>query len=769
LTVTGVETKADPGSPYSQGARELTSLGYHVIPLLPPSHDSAGRGKAPGEFKGGKWWGMKDWQRFRDRPPSDFERGLWIRGYPNANMGLVLGTAAGAERVIAVDVDAEDFDQFETIATALPYSPMVKKGKKGETRFYRAPKEIKTKSYNGAEKHRLVDLLTGFDTRQTVCPPSVHPEGPTYIWTAGPVSAADLPLFGEDELERLEDTLRHLGWDPDAQRKSPSNPEGVRRNVAFTPSEEIGGDMWSEAKAKALSNLDAWVPELQLYNARQARGGYEAVATWRESSTGQALANRKRNLSIQVNGIKDFGTNETYSAIDLVMVAQGCSQEAATAWLRERLGLIEEPIFFPIAVTPDPPAKPDVTELPEHLTNVPGLVGELVDWIAGTSRRPQRGLALGAALTLVGTAAGRKYAGPTRTGTQLYVLGLARTSAGKDHALQQISRVLAASGLGQHIGPSQFMSMQAVVKRLMRTPLCLCAMDEFGAFVARINSRRGNAHEQAITGVLRTAWGCSFQTMAPPEWAGHDADPIHSPALSIYGVSTPEELYNSLEGGDVHNGFLNRFLLFSTRIRPRERDPKLDPFEVPEVIKSAMHRIYGSGSALSQATSNNGQADAPMISATWDSPEAKKVYVDFGRHVEDREREAAFLARTVEMAQRLATIRAIGIRHDAPRITVKDMEWGRDVALWSAERMMIDTSDYLSDTQNQADAQRIVRVLKENGETNHGQLVRLMQHRLKARDLKEILVGLEEAGQLVVRVGETPPGGGPKPKFYSAR
>lgn len=753
----------DHRSPYALGAPALIELGYSAVPIMPGE-------KRPGEVRNGRWQGMGDWQRFGRRQPTAIELRIWDR-YPDANLGLIMGTSAGHDEdgvvlhVIAVDVDVADYDELRDLLGGLPASPMRKRGAKGQTWFYRAPASIKSKPYGRAkDKVRLVDLLTGFDTRQTVCPPSMHPSGVAYEWLAGPVAAELLPVFDEAARDKLEEALFALGWDPDAERAPP------HKTAAPIVIDE--DDFWSETKAAALSNLDAWVPGLDLHDCRRARGGYEAVATWRASSTGRPTHERKRNLSIQPNGIKDFGTNDTYSAIDLVMAARGCAEPEATGWLRERLGLVVETIFDASSLNarpaaPESPPAPEAHELPDALTRCPGLLGELVDWIADSSRRPQRGLALGAAITLVGTAAGRKYAGPTRSGTQLYVLGLARTSAGKDHALQQIKRLLVTCAMSAHLGPSQFMSFQAVIKRLGRSPLILCPMDEFGSFLARINSRNGQAQERAISAVMREAWASSFQTMTPPEWAGHDMDPIHSPCMSIYGVSTPDEFYAALSGMDVNNGFLNRFMIISTRKRPSEREPKLDPFIVPEVIKFQLQRIYGSGSALINATAHNGMSEAPMISATWDTPDAAKVYSELGRHIEGRERDIAFLARTAEIAVRLATIRAVGVRADAPRITVQDIEWGRDVALWSAERMMNETSDYMSETQNQADAQRIVRILKDRGRTQHVDLVRAMQHRMKARDLKELISALVEAGSVVEERVPTP-GGGPLMRFYSS-
>jgi hypothetical protein len=67
-----------------------------------------------------------------------------------------------------------------------------------------------------------------------------------------------------------------------------------------------------------------------------------------------------------------------------------------------------------------------VDELARY-TRVPGVVGKLVDWIAATSRRPNRVLALGAAVSVVGTLIGRRVAGPTRSATHLYGVGVARS------------------------------------------------------------------------------------------------------------------------------------------------------------------------------------------------------------------------------------------------------------------------------------------------------------------------------------------------------
>lgn len=789
-------------TPFASASADLTALGYSCLPIIPPSASHhKGRGKAPGVFVSGTWRGLDKWQRYRDSSPTSFDLGMWHRA-PDANIGLVLGTRAGDDmHVIAIDIDIVDEDAFDTLISCLPRSPMRKCGAKGMTVFYRAPKTIKTKCYDDMRipresglPRRLVDLLTGFDTRQTVVPPSVHPDGPVYRWLDGPVASDALPIFDEDALEKLEDTLRTLGWDPET---APSS--GIERKPRDPNREVDPDDMWSEVKTEAMNRLGDWVPDLDLYNLKRARQGYECVESWRASSTGRHLADRKRNLSIQPDGIKDWGSNNTYSAIDLVMAAKDCDQAEATDWLRVKLGLKDEGVVIALGEPAKPvldasmaeagiaalqsisfkPAsdslqpitpRPLSRELPEHLTRVPGLVGQLTDWISDSSRRPQRGGAMLAALLLVGTAAGRQYSGPTLTGTHMYGLFLAPSGAAKDHPLKAVGRVLHACGMGQHFGPSQFMSMSALIKRMGRQPLTLSCIDEFGSFLTRINGRKASTHEKAITGVLRTAWGSSFDTMAPPEWAGMSSEPIHSPAFSMFGATVHEEFFEALEGGDVFNGFLNRFLIISTHERAREREPTADKMTVPEPIIEGMRAIYDNGNPLVRATSHASNADGPERIVPWDTDSARRIYMALSERLFDVEHGASFFARTAEMAQRLATIRAIGQNYLAPRITTADMEWGEAVALWSAERMMADADDYMHENEHARLSAQILSAVRQNGSLARTELVRRFYKRVDGRVLDSILKSLVEGEMLVEqKVAAGPSGGRPKMVYVMGR
>lgn len=404
----------------------------------------------------------------------------------------------------------------------------------------------------------------------------------------------------------------------------------------------------------------------------------------------------------------------------------------------------------------------------------PGLVGDIAHWIVVTSRRPQPELAIGAALAIVGTAAGRQFAGPTMSGTHLFILGLAPTGKGKDHALHAIGRIMAAAGLAQHIGPSEFISMPAVVNFLTRRPLSLCAMDEFGGFMKRINSKRASGFESAISKVIRTLWSSSFAPYMTPEWAQKPSETIFAPAMTIYGASTPEQFYSSMEGASLEDGTLNRFLLLSGRDKVKEKDPEQDPHQVPDEIVTALKNIYNYSGPLAVTYRNDPHTDPASHGSVRQVPfcpdGAKERYRDFAAEVETRidadPDTAPVHARVVEMALRIATIIAVG-RCDEYSVRRSDLEMGIAIATASAQLMAQGVADYMADNENQANAQKVMRVVKSRGgRIKYRDLLQSLKNTIKPRDLRELLASMCEAGQLEKQEVKGPTG--PATFWYQA-
>jgi hypothetical protein len=311
-------------SPYAQHGPRLIEREYSAIPVKPGD-------KVPGFFDGVAWSPMPNWRKYAHELPTHDDLQLWST-WPDAGIGVIADEAGW--RAVGVDVDTDDAAVTAAIIAAIPTTTTIKKGAKGSTRFYRGPDIIKSKSWNVVDaegkKYRACDLIG--PGRQTVLPPSKRPSGCRYQWI-GPdalddVSPDELPEITTAHIAAIGEALAPFGFEHEPER------------VLFGASGS-GDDITPHRSLNnhALENLEAWVPALGLYRCRRTRAGYEAVATWRASSTGLPVDRRKLNLKIHPLGINDFGDGpHKYTPIDLVATARGCDLDEAFAFLAFALG-----------------------------------------------------------------------------------------------------------------------------------------------------------------------------------------------------------------------------------------------------------------------------------------------------------------------------------------------------------------------------------------------------------------------------------------------
>ena len=198
------------------------------------------------------------------------------------------------------------------------------------------------------------------------------------------------------------------------------------------------GNIWRRVNDAALSNIPVWAPKLALPKGQLMGRVYRAVAPWRTSGSGRPMSKRSPNLSISPGGIEDFGTGETFTALNVVMKALKLGQGdegKALEWLAPLVGVeMGDPDAAALAgrviaaaaqkeaqkmdsndariengaddielAAPPPKSTLSLADL----TRPPGLVGRIVDWIVASAMYPSRELALGAAIEIVATIAGR--------------------------------------------------------------------------------------------------------------------------------------------------------------------------------------------------------------------------------------------------------------------------------------------------------------------------------------------------------------------------
>lgn len=110
------------------------------------------------------------WQRFADAAPTQQEKDVWVRNYPDGNIGLPMGAASG---LIALDIDTDDQKIIRLLEGLLPKSPWSRVGKKGMVWIYRFSGE-RTTRVKTRDNQMLFELLS--KGTQIVLPPSIHPD-----------------------------------------------------------------------------------------------------------------------------------------------------------------------------------------------------------------------------------------------------------------------------------------------------------------------------------------------------------------------------------------------------------------------------------------------------------------------------------------------------------------------------------------------------------------------------------------------------------------
>jgi hypothetical protein len=336
----------------------------------------------------------------------------------------------------------------------------------------------------------------------------------------------------------------------------------------------------------------------------------------------------------------------------------------------------------------------------ETLTYVPGLVGDIVEWIASSARRPNRMMALGVASVVVGTIIGRRIEGPTDSATHLYIILLAPTGYGKDHPLQCGSALMHAAGRCDLLGPGEWASAPGFVKRIKRNPLMVCFVDELGDELAKVSeSGGGGVWVTAITGLLKKCYN-AWATINTAEKVSEESERIDWPAVSIIGAATPEMFFNSLQPRDLESGFANRLLIlpFEGYGRPREQSPRSELKDPPKELVAGLRALPKQSEIAEQIL--NSPADGPprpkLERVEWGAG-AEEVYLTFSRDIdtlEDGDRQRYELSmRACENAVRLATNVAVG--RGSPTVDCEDIVWAIATAQQSLDAAYGGVAQYM--------------------------------------------------------------------------
>jgi hypothetical protein len=359
------------------------------------------------------------------------------------------------------------------------------------------------------------------------------------------------------------------------------------------------------------------------------------------------------------------------------------------------------------------------------LLNPTGYVGDLARWMVISSGTPQPKLSVLAAMIAAGAVFGGKVRDISDGRTNLYGMGVAESSAGKDHPFKCILKLFAAAGAEKLLGGGRVTSDSALEVALMENYAQLFGFDESGDFLSHIKqagSGSGNSsHLSTIKPALKELWSSANCLYRGKQRAEGELRRILEPHVCLWCLSTPGRLYQGITADDLADGFLARIIFaisfdwpdysFTTAAPP--------PDSLVSITQAWLMRQISAPEGMKDvaAATTRHQLLVPM------QPDAVTIFNRFNKQCAKLLREgtqkgdkiAPLWGKAFENARRIALTLASGDRYDGAEI----MEYHAKYSCTFIEQTILDTIDSISqnmaENRFEADKQRLVKLIARAG------------------------------------------------------
>lgn len=730
------------------GGRLVTN-GYAILPIAPGT-------KKPGQFRRGVWADYPEWNRHADRPTTEVEVATWST-WPHCGIGIVGGAVA------AVDIDIADDAE---LALRIERLARERLGDTPALRIGRAPKRLliyrTVEPFRGIRRAPLEILCLG----QQFVAYADHPDtGQPYAWPDEGLADLDLeslPAVDATQAAAFIDEALML-IPPEMRPKSLGAKAANGTAQPCMPSHSQAGTL-----AVVRSAL-AWLP-----NAELDYDSWMRIGMALKGALGEEGARLFADWSAQASKNDPAATTKAWASFKPERIGAGTIYHLAIerGWRPEPELLLDgslpadangHPAAGLIARLAHPQSAPAEATAPKFALTIPdGLVGDFARYMNDTARRPQPLLALGASLCAIGALMGRNYRTESNLRSNLYVVGIADSGSGKNHAREIVNETFFQAGLAHHLGGNKIASGAGLLTALHRQPAILFQIDEFGMFLsAAADRKRSPRHITEILDNMTELYTAAGGIFLGAEYANRDGTnerrDIVQPCLCVYGTTTPLHFWGALQGAHVVDGSLARFLIL-----PSEEDYPDENIAVgirqapPALIQGLQHVSAGGGlqrGNLTGKTADHNTAVNPMIVPM--SEDARVRFKLLSAELTEELRAAsgtaftAILARIAENASKLALIIAVGRDPAAPEIDLSAAEWAIDFVRHYARLTMEAVERHVADTETEAHLKRLKEIIRAAGAKGitKSEVTRASQW-LKSRDRDEILLTLIESGDI---------------------
>jgi len=699
----------------------LVDRGFPILPIQPGS-------KKPGMYRGQAWHDYPEWSRHCERDTTEHEVNLW-GDWPQAGIGIAAG------RVIGVDIDVV---QSEPVALAIEALAKRMLGETPAVRIGRAPKRLLV--YRAAQpfkgfKYPPIEVL---GLGQQFLAYGIHPDtGKPYHWpveTLADIEINELPAITEAQARefaqeaylmipaelRPKSLVAGLRSPPEcanlqAQR---GTPDAVREALGFIPNAELDYDSWVRIgmAIKGALGEEGW-PLFEAWSGASKKNDVKTTArSWRSFAPQRIGAGTLYKLAIdsgwspapdlQLNG--EIVTNGHHPARELLEALQAKEPIAVDAASEGTL----------------PPPKP----LPQGWDQVGGVIADMMALMATTAKRPQPVLALGASLCAIGALMGRKYRTDSNTRSNLYVVGIAESGAGKNHSRVVINELFRLANLVQYLGGNKIASGAGLLTAIQRQPAILFQLDEFGMFLsAAADRKRSPRYICEILDLMTELYTTAGTTYFGVEYASNQNNnahrAIHQPCACIYGTTTPLHFWQALQASNVADGSLARFLILESEDDFPDSNEMFGTIDPSQDLIDRLILIHQGGGLLNGNLTDVGAIDEVLVAprVVPMTAQARAAFRQLDQELLGQLRRSrgtgfsSILARIEENATKLALIRAVSRDAVNPQIEDHDAHWGIALSRHCAELTIREAAARVSENQVESNHKRAMQILRDAG------------------------------------------------------
>jgi hypothetical protein len=374
----------------------------------------------------------------------------------------------------------------------------------------------------------------------------------------------------------------------------------------------------------------------------------------------------------------------------------------------------------------EPEGKDEGGPFKRHWLNIPGLLGDITQWMIDSSPRQQPALCLASAIATLGAIMGRRVSTPSDLRTNVYTLGIGPTACGKDASVKYPSVLLTYAGLDRFIGPGEWRSDAGLRAALADQPSHCAYVDEFTKMLALMGGKHVSPYLAGIKGLMLRCFTSANSVLPAAALADRKLNPptpINQPNLCVYGTGVPSDLFASLDRNALRDGLLNRFLVFyADEDHPPRRDVvrAVPPTDLVDRIKQLARDLQPSGALASMDGSMAVASQCRVVPMEDDATALLREFGDWAEHETAAKRKADdpladLWCRAAEHAAKIALIRAVGDSPSGP-IRHADIDWACSIVTWCTERTQIEARGKLNDSSYEAQVQQVLAAIKKAGQ-----------------------------------------------------